>query len=246
MPQNFPQIPLPLADSDRPGFDQFRPGTGAALVAELQRTASGAATRNIYMWGEAGSGKSHLLHAACRAATAAGRRPGLLPLARRAAFTPALLESLEALDLVCVDDLDGIAGRGEWEQALFHLFNRMREAGRPLVFAARTSPAGSAVTLPDLKSRLGWDLVFHLRTLAESDRFAALRDRAAARGIEIPDEVMEYLSRRVARDMHSLFDWLDRLDRASLAAGKRLTVPFVRELLGPGAGDPAGTGAGNP
>ncbi len=233
MPRKFPQIPLPLADSDRPGFDLFRPGADATVLVELQRAAEGAAVRNIYMWGEAGSGKSHLLHATCRAATAAGRRAGLVPLARSGEFTPSLLESLEDLDLLCIDDLDGIAGQADWEQALFHLFNRMREANRPLIFAARRSPAGSAIALPDIKSRLGWDLVFHLDVLDEAHRFAALRDRAAARGIEIPDEVMEFLARRVARDMHSLFDWLDRLDRASLAAGKRLTVPFVRSLIEP-------------
>lgn len=233
MTHSFAQIPLPLADADRPGFDLFVPGDNGIAPAEILTRASGAASGNLYLWGEAGSGKSHLLHAACRAASEAGRRAGLVPLAQRGDFTPTMLEALEVLDLLCIDDLDAVAGHTDWEQALFHLFNRMREARRPLLFAARTSPAGSAIALADLKSRLGWDLVIHLEPLPEADRFAALRARAAARGIEIPDEVMEFLARRVARDMHSLFDWLDRLDRASLAAGKRLTVPFVRELLEP-------------
>lgn len=229
----FPQIPLPLAGRDRPGFELFRAGDNAAAVAALQRIAGGESTGNLYLWGEGATGKSHLLHAACRDAAQAGRRAVLIPLAARGTLTPALLDALEGLDLVCVDDLDAVAGQADWEQALFHLFNRSREAGRSLVFTACTAPAGVAIALPDLKSRLGWDLTFRLAPLAEADRFAALRERAAARGIEIPGEVMDFLVRRVARDMHSLFDWLDRLDHASLAAGKRLTVPFVRRLIEP-------------
>ena len=228
-----PQIPLPLHSVDQLSFDVYRSGNNVAPVAELQRLAAGGSARNLYLWGEAGCGKSHLLHAACRAADAAGRRAALVPLAQCGDLRPTLLESLEDLDLVCIDGLDAIAGQPAWEQGIFVLFNRMREEKRALVFAARTSPAGCPVHLPDLKSRLGWDLVFRLATLDEPERFAALRQRAQMRGMEISDEVLGYLSRRIARDMHSLFGWLDRLDQESLAAGKRLTVPFVRELMEP-------------
>jgi len=227
----FPQIPLPLRGTDALTFDLYCAGDNGPALAELERVTAGSAARNIYMWGDAGTGKSHLLHAACAAAAAARRRAALVPLAQFNSLAPALLESLEDLDFVCIDDVDAIAGRPAWEQPLFHLFNRMRESSRPLVFAARTSPAGCAISLPDLKSRLGWDLVFRLAPLREEERFAALHRRALLRGMEIPDEVLDYLSRRIARDMHSLFHWLERLDRESLSAGKRLTIPFVRELL---------------
>ena len=227
----FPQIPLPLSGTDTLTFDLYCATDNGLALTELQRAAAGSATRNIYLWGDAGAGKSHLLHAACAAAAAAGRRAALVPLAQCSRLAPTLLESLEDLDFVCIDDVDAIAGQPAWEQPLFHLFNRMRETPRPLVFAARTSPAGSAISLPDLKSRLGWDLVFRLAPLQEAERFAALRRRAQMRGIEITDEVLGYLSRRIPRDMHSLFAWLERLDRESLSAAKRLTIPFVRELL---------------
>ena len=227
----FSQIPLPLGGTDALTFELYRTADNGMAVTELQRAASGSAARNIYLWSDAGTGKSHLLHAACAAAGAAGRRAALVPLAQCSSLAPTLLESLEILDFVCIDDLDAIAGQPAWEQPLFHLFNRMRETQRPLVFAARTSPAGCAVSLPDLKSRLGWDLVFRLAPLQEAERFAALRQRAEIRGMEIPDEVLSYLSRRIARDMHSLFAWLERLDQESLSAGKRLTIPFVRDLV---------------
>ena len=227
----FPQIPLPLGGTDALTFDLYRATDNGMAVTELQHAAAGSAARNIYLWGDAGTGKSHLLHAACAAAAAAGRRPALVPLAQCRSLAPALLASLEDTDFVCIDDLDAIAGRPDWEQSLFHFFNRMRETQRPLVFAARSSASGCPICLPDLKSRLGWDLVFRLAPLQEAERFAALRQRARIRGMEIPDDVLGYLSRRIARDMHSLFAWLERLDQESLSAGKRLTVPFVRGLV---------------
>ncbi len=230
-PSPFPQIPLPLVGADALTFDLYCTAENELALTELKQVARGGASRNVYLWGDTGTGKSHLLHAACAAAADAGRRTAFVPLAQSRRLAPTLLESLEDLDLVCIDDLDAIAGQPAWEQPLFHLFNRMRETTRPLVFAARTSPAGSAISLPDLKSRLGWDLVFRLAPLQESQRFVALRQRAQMRGMEITDEVLDYLSRRIARDMHSLFVWLERLDRESLSAGKRLTIPFVRELL---------------
>ncbi len=228
----YPQIPLPLSGTDQLTFDIYCGAENALALTEMQSAANGSSARNIYLWGDAGTGKSHLLHAACCAATAAGRRAVLVPLAQCQQLSPELFESLETFDLVCIDDLDAIASEPAWEQGLFHLFNRMREAKHPLLLAARTSPAGCAVALQDLKSRLGWDLVLRLSPLQEEERFTALRRRAQLRGLEIPDEVLDYLARRIARDMHSLFAWLDRLDRESLSAGKRLTVPFVRELMG--------------
>jgi DnaA family protein len=242
----FPQIPLPLGGADALTFDLYCAADNALALTELKQVARGGASRNVYLWGDTGTGKSHLLHAACAAAADAGRRAALVPLAQSHRLAPALLEDLEDLDLVCIDDLDAIAGQPAWEQPLFHLFNRMREAPRPLVFAARTSPAGCAIALPDLKSRLGWDLVFRLAPLQEAERFAALRGRAQMRGMKITDEVLNYLSRRIPRDMHSLFAWLERLDRESLAAGKRLTVPFVRDLLERGSTGAFVSGVRNP
>jgi DnaA family protein len=227
----FPQIPLPLGASDQPGFELFRGRMNAAVVAEIRRIAAGDSSSNLYLWGEAGSGKTHLLQAGCREAATRGRRAALIPLRQCGELAPEVFESLEGLELICVDDLDAVAGDARWEDAVFHLFNRMREAQCPLVFAARASPAGSGVNLPDLRSRLSWDLVFHLEPLDEAERFAALSQRASRRGMDVPEDVLEFLSRRIARDMHSLFGWLDRLDRESLAAGRKLTVPFVRELV---------------
>ena len=219
-------FPLPLL-----AFGSFWAGANQALFDQLQRVAGGAEERIVYLWGASGTGRSHLLQAACNRAGAVARRAAYVPLSLRDRLDPSVLEGLEEMQLVSIDDLDRIAGDAAWEEALFHLFNRLRDAGRSLVMAADRAPGALPIVLSDLKSRLSWDLVFHLDPLDEAERFAALRHRAAQRGMEIPDEVLRFLSRRIARDPHTLFGWLERLDRESLAAQKKLTVPFVKELL---------------
>jgi DnaA family protein len=224
------QLPLPFP-LPHLSFGSFWAGANQALFDQLQRVAGGAEERAVLIWGGPGTGKSHLLQAVCNRAGAVARRAAYVPLAQRALFGPALLEGLDEMDVVCVDDLECAAGEPGWEQALFGLFNRIRDARRSLVLAADRAPAALPLALPDLKSRLSWDLVFRIEPLDEAERFAALRHRASQRGMEIPDEVLRFLSRRIARDPHTLFRWLERLDRESLAAQKKLTVPFVKDLL---------------
>jgi len=186
---------------------------------------------NVYLWGESGTGKSHLLQAACTLAAASDRKAIYLPLKGEAGITPELLQDVDTLDLVCIDDIDRAAGIAQWEMAIFNLYNRLQSGKRTLVVSADAPPAGIPVALPDLKSRLSAAIAWHLSPLSEAERLQALQQRAKVRGFELPDEVMDFLSRRVARDMHTLFDWLDRMDIASLSQQKKLSVPFVRALL---------------
>ena len=224
------QIPLPFRQYDHYELDQYCAGHNREVLEYLHglRTGGGGVT---CLWGESGTGKSHLLQAMCTRTAAQGGRSAYLPLEEHAALEPGMLLGLDVLQLVCVDDMDAIAGIGPWEQAVFNLFNGLAEAGHTLIFSAAMSPRGLPLSLPDLKSRLQSGLIFHLQPLPEADRLQALRQRARLRGLELGDEVMAYLSKHLARDTHSLFRFLDRLDQASLAAKRRLTVPFVRELL---------------
>jgi len=185
----------------------------------------------VYLWGATGTGRTHLLQAACQGAAAAGATAVYLPLAQHAEFSPELLEGLETTRLVCLDDVDAIAGLDAWEQALFHLYNRLRDSERRLLAAADRAPGALPLNLADLRSRLGWGPVFQLRALSDTDKLAALKLRALHRGLELSDEVGQYLLKRCPRDLHSLFSLLDSLDRAALAAQRRLTIPFVREHL---------------
>lgn len=226
------QMPLPFARFERIDFELFQTRHNLDAVASLKQAAVGEDNHNVYIWGQTGTGKSHLLQAACTLASDSGRTAAFIPLARHREIRQEMLSGLAEFDLVCIDDLGYIQGNASWERPLFNLFNEMRDRQRPMLFTADKSPSGIGITMPDLKSRLAWDLVYHLSPADERTLIAALQQRATARMFDLPDEVVEFLVRRVARDTHSLFAMLDRLDEASLQSKKKLTVPFVKSVLG--------------
>ncbi|MGE0372438.1 MAG: DnaA regulatory inactivator Hda [Gammaproteobacteria bacterium] len=224
------QLPLQIRFRDGSTFADFVPGRNAEAAHCLQGGI--AAGQCVYLWGGAGTGKTHLLQAVCRDGAGRGESSVYLPLRQRAELAPALLEGLEALSLVCIDDIDAIAGDAAWEAALFHLFNRVRAGGGRIAITGAASPRALGLGLPDLATRLAWGLVFQLHPLLDEEKARALQARARARGMDMPEAVARYLLQRHARDMAALFALLERLDRASLAAQRRLTVPFVREVAG--------------
>jgi len=230
------QLALNLKLRDASSFENYFVARNREAVERLQH-----AVRNLssvphvpaswlYLWGEPGTGKTHLLEAACRAAQEQGQTPLYVPLADKADFTTALLEDVEQVPLVCVDDVNAIAGDATWEAALFALYEHLRAHGGMLMLAARSSPAAIGLKLADLATRLAAGLVYQLQPLSDAEKIAALRLRAQRRGLEMTEEVANYLLTRFPRDMHSLFALLDKLDTATLAAQRRLTIPFLRGL----------------
>lgn len=226
-----PQLPLGLHLQESARFDNFHAGPNAELVRVLSHCACGDGEPIIGIWGPQGAGKSHLLQALCRAAEHCGSAVAYLPLGQLCAWPADMLDGLEHMDLVCVDDVDAIAGRREWEEALFHMFNRLRDAGGRLVTAGARRPTDTGFVLADLASRLSWGPLYPLAALDDHDRQQALRLRAERRGLDLPAETARYLLRRLPRDFPALCDLLDRLDVAGLAAQRRLTVPFVKTVL---------------
>ena len=222
-------VQLPLGIRLRPAstFAGFVAGANAEAVAYLSSHDVGGA----YVWGAHGTGKTHLLQAMCHGAAEGGARACYLPLAQAEGLAPGVLEGLETLALVCIDDLQAIAGDDAWEHALFTLFNGLKEAGGRLACAADRSPRALGLRLADLGSRLSWGPVFQLHALDDDGLMEAMRLRARALGLEMPEEVARYLIRRCVRDTHALFAVLEGLDDASLSARRRLTVPFVKEVL---------------
>lgn len=225
------QLPLHIGLRDSATFANFYPADNAQVLAQLQQCAQLEGERFIFIHGAIGDGKSHLLQAACHTASESGQPVVYLPLRQRAQFSVEMLEGLEDMSLLCIDDLDAIAGDIEWEEAVFHLYNRVRDAGARLIVAASNHPSALAMQLPDLQSRLVWGLVYKLQPLNDEQLTAALQLRAKGRGLELPAEVVAYLLKRCARDMNSLFDLLEKLDRESLVAQRKLTIPFVRQFV---------------
>jgi len=225
------QLPLGVQLGVALRFDTFVEGASREAVAALRRLADGPSRAPVWIYGVPGSGRSHLLQAACAAAGDAGRPSAWLPLAQLRAEGAGLLEGYERLGFVALDDLDAVAGDGAWESALFALHNGLAEHGGSLAIAAGGSPASTPVRLPDLASRLAASEVYQLAPLAEAEQAGALRRRAAKRGLELPEETIAFLTRRAPRDFATLCRMLDALDTESLAAQRRLTVPFVRDWL---------------
>ncbi len=225
------QLLLSIRLRDEDTFANFVSGPNAAAVDAVAALATGHGERFITLWGRPGSGRSHLLQAACHSAGAAGRTAAYLPLTEPA-LEPAVLEGLEGLDLVCIDDLGEAAGDPAWETALFHLYNRLRAGSTALLVAAEAPPGALGLQLPDLASRLLWGPVFQLQPLGEEEKLELMRVRARARGLELEEGVAGFLLRRCDRDVTALMTVLDRIDRASLLDRRRVTIPFVKQVLG--------------
>lgn len=225
------QLSLSIGLRDDATLANFFPGDNGYLLEALKASVKGEGELFQYLYGPADSGKSHLLQALCHHADALGLRSVYLPLDELALLSPDLLDDLEALDLVCIDDLHLVAGRAKWETALFHFFNRLRDAGKCLVVSADTPPAKLGVKLPDLSSRLAWGITSALHKLDDEQKTEAFRMRARQRGLELTDDVARYILHRSPRTLRELFDMLALLDHASLMAQRKLTIPFVKETL---------------
>lgn len=224
-----PQLPLSLRAPPDQRFEAFL-GNDPARDA-VRAAARGDGPEWLFLAGPAGSGKSHLLLAACAEAGALGRRAAYLPLPAFAGRLSEALAQQEGADLLCLDGLEAVAGGHEDEVALFHFHNRARAGGAIVLYAARGNPAAIGLGLPDLVTRLGQCVRFALAPLDEAGRRELLRQRAARRGLELDEAVLDFLLRRVDRDLASLTRLLDTLDRASLAAQRRITIPFLKQHL---------------
>lgn len=224
-----PQLPLALrAPPDQRLERYLRAPEG--LLTQLQALASGDLVDALYLHGTGATGKTHLLLGCCTLATTLGRPAAYLSLASLRGRVRAASEGLDA-DLVALDDIDAVAGQREDEVALFDLHNRLRDAGRSLLYAASTSPDALPLVLPDLRSRLAQCTRWTLPVLDDDARAELLRQRAAARGLDFDDAALDWMLRRCSRDLGTLTALFEQLDRASLVAQRRLTVPFLRQVL---------------
>lgn len=187
--------------------------------------------RFLYIWGQAGCGKSYLLQACCQAASH-NKSSVYLPLSLLREWGPESIDSMEQHQFLAIDDIDAIAGDKEWEEALFHLYNRVRDNSQStLLIASNQAPITSMIQLADLQSRLSWGLVMQLQEMGDESKIGVLQQQAKKRGFQLPDSVACFLLNRCSRNMHHLYNILDKLDTASLAAQRKITIPFVKKVL---------------
>ena len=202
-----------------------------ALVKVVQGQLGVPGEPIIYIYGPADTGKSHLLQAACHLAEST---PVVyLPLSELADYSPEdVLQGVESMGLVCLDDVQAVMGKDNWELALFHFFNRARESDCRLLVSADVAPRELQVNLADLRSRLSWGIVYQLEALNDEQRKSVLCFRAAQRGLPLSSEVSSYILDRAPRALPRLLELLDTLDTASLVEKRSLSIPFVKKALG--------------
>ncbi|MCE3045254.1 MULTISPECIES: DnaA regulatory inactivator Hda [Legionella] len=213
-------------------LSEFFWGTNRLLELQIQTLFTNKTEPYLFIWGEPGSGKSHLLQACCQMASSRNLSAAYLPLSLLKAWGPGCLEGMEQQQLIAIDDINEIANDSIWEEAIFHLFNKIRDNESCLLISSQASPAASAISLPDLRSRLAWGVAYHLEELNDDLKIKILQQGAEKKGFQLKDSVALFLIKRCTRNLHDLLNILDQLDIASLAAQRKITIPFVKETLG--------------
>lgn len=226
------QLPLAVHLNLEATLTDFCWGSNTLLQQQLTHSLQQDGERFLYLWGETGCGKSHLLQGACHATGQHGRSCAYVPLKMLNEWGPESIEGLEEQALIAIDDIDTVAHNRAWEEALFHLYNRVRDNGKTiLLIAGKQAPTACAIQLPDLRSRLAWGLIFQLHELNDELKIETLQQQAQKRGFHLPDNAAFFLINRCTRKMHALQQILDQLDHASLAAQRKITIPFIKSVL---------------
>ncbi len=229
------QLPLSVQLRDDATFANYFSGPNYSLVnmLDLEKCSDEVTPESFfYLYGTSGAGCSHLLQAACHQSDRLGFRSAYLPMDEMVDYSPRILEGYDAMDLICLDNIEAIAGDRQWEEAIFNLFNSLRDSGKRLLVAAHCPPRQLPLELPDLVSRLSWGLVFQVMPLSDQDKLMSLRLRAHLRGLDLTEDVARFILNRSPRTMQDLFKVLSCLDGESLRAKRKLSIPFVKEVMG--------------
>ncbi len=223
------QLALPVSLPDDVDFANYLALTETGIQARRLLQEGLPPGSLACLWGGPGTGKSHLAHATC-----GGSEQALyLPLAALCTSPPAsVLGDLDGLDLVALDEFDAVAGIAAWEEALFHLHNRLLGGGGRMLVAARASPRALPIGLPDLRSRLLAGYGFGLPSYTDDQLLEVLRFRASRLGLTLGADAARYLLHRMPRELDALIGLLRLLDRAALADQRQLTIPFIKSTLG--------------
>jgi len=224
------QLAFPIAGNEKASFENYWVGHNSELVSALRASLQTGEPKVIYFYGPSGSGKSHLLFAAMRLAKDEVINTSYLSLSD-AYVSPAMLDVVDVDHVVCVDNIQAWSGNEDKERALFTLFEQIKHSGGLLLVSANQPPDASGFVIRDLVSRLSSGLIYALRELSDEQRFEAIKMRAQQRGLSMNDDVVKFLVSRATRDTADLFSILDRIDKASLAEKRRVTIPFLQDLL---------------
>lgn len=216
---------------DEFSFDNFFIGPNDAVIHGLKQWLAGKDSWLVYLHGHSGSGRTHLLQASCAQLSKEQHSAIYLPLLDLRQYSPDILQDLENLHAVCIDDIESIAGLADWEEALFYLYNKIQTQGGRLLVTSTLTPAELPLKLADLKSRLQAGITYKMQPLSDEDKRSTLKLRAKNRGFDLSDEVCSFIFAHAQRSLPMLMDVLDTLDKSSLASKRKITLPFVKQIM---------------
>ncbi|AOE50116.1 DnaA regulatory inactivator Hda [Kangiella sediminilitoris] len=229
------QLPLDIEIKADATFSNFIAGGEEAnrQLVDLLKSVAAGNSEFIYLYGNAGTGRTHLLQGFIHQYSECfpQRLVAYLPL-DNPQLVPAMVDGLLSFDAVCLDGLEHCLGNKEWETAFFNLYNHFKEQNKILIIAGDKAPQQLEVVLQDLKSRLSAMLIHAIQPLPDDAKRLLLQQKAEERGLELSEDVINYLFSRQQRDLPYLLGMLEKLDQASLQAQRRLTIPFVKQVLG--------------
>ena len=225
------QLPLNFDLNYQSNFDNFYTGSNMHIVNNSIYFIDSIQESTVFLWGEEGVGKTHLLQAACHRAIKNGSSSVYIPLQYSCEMCVDLLNGLENISLICIDDINKISTHRLWEEALFHLFNKIKFSNVRLFVSSSQSLSSLNLYLDDLKSRLSSSIIYKINKLDDSEKLLLMQLKAKQKGLILDIIVGKFLMSRCTRNIQDLFMNLDKLDKASLIKNHRLTVPFVKKVL---------------
>ena len=224
------QIPLRFEFQSNQNFSTFYHGDNEETIDHLQQFCH-SSEQQIYLWGAAGTGKTHLLQATTQEVNKQSKSCFYFSFNSNSLPDPSMLTGLENLDIINFDNIDHIAGNNEWEQAFFNFYNLHRDRNKQLILSSSCPPKYLAIELPDLKTRMNWGLTLKLKTLSDKQLLNALIYKANTLGFEIPIQVGQYIMTRYASDLPSTWDLLKKIELATLSAKRKVTIPFLKQMM---------------
>jgi DnaA family protein len=227
------QLTLMVQLPDDETFTSFKSDLNQGIISQLKSYVDPhkSTPHSFYLFGLSATGKSHLMHASSTYAAQIGKSSVCLSCAELKKLPVEVLDGLEQIDSICLDDIHLIAGDKRWQQAIFDLYNRVLEQNNYLLISGNESAQKLGISLPDLVSRLTWGLTEQIKPLDDDEKVIAIQYRATQRGLFLSDEVVKFLLNRLSRDMGSLITSLDILDKASIQEQRKITIPFIKEVL---------------
>lgn len=221
------QLPLNFSTHQLASLEDYVVGDNKEALFQLFSPDN----KVIYLWATGKLGKTHLLSSLIAEAFEKKQAAAFIPLSQKDSLDPMMLNNLEQNQLVCLDDIDAIAGNEDWEIALFHFYNKMKQANHKLVVSGHNNALNSNFDLPDLRSRLQWGLTYELKPLDDTEIIKVLQQRAQNQSFHLSHEVVLYLLNQVSRDLDTLIRLLEDLSTNSLSQHRKLTIPFVKSQL---------------